>query len=273
MSSNILTCFTCRGYYYALQVPGGGLVRCRSRLDITLSGEATGGAALITCYMNPGAGKPATAIDDEDLPRVTAPSTIPDTAFALRTVPDATQVQTIAMMKLLGVGRAHVLNLSDLCEPSSPALPGRLSKLRSNPDFGTDSIFHPDRFNELASSIKPNDWVIAGWGALPSTHKCLRSAAELALKKLERLSGRPVAGKRSASGDPLAMCHPRITINGKAHRHYYTAWRKAVAKDLGLNANDIELAEKQLKVDRVSSQAQLWVKNGDEFAVDLTHSE
>jgi hypothetical protein len=115
MALNMPTRFTCRGYYYALKPTGGGLFRCRSRLDIALSGMVNSEPTLITCYMNPGAGEPVTIIGDEDLPLITASETIPSNAIELRTIPDATQVQTIIMMRLLGVSRAHVLNLSDVC--------------------------------------------------------------------------------------------------------------------------------------------------------------
>jgi hypothetical protein len=144
-----------------------------------------------------------------------------------------------------------------------------LVRLRSNPEIDIDSIFHPDRSAELASIVKKGDWVIAGWGALPTTHKCLRAAAKLALKNLEDLSGRPVAGKKSASGIRLGRCHPRFTVKGGAYPSYYTAWRGAVATAMGLDKEDIKRAERRLKVDGISSKNQLWSDNDQEFTVDL----
>ncbi|MES2681334.1 MAG: DUF1643 domain-containing protein [Bacteroidota bacterium] len=140
-----------------------GKVNCRMVLDIREIGCGLEEPNLIVIMMNPGGSKP------ED--RTYKFDKIQNATF-VPTQPDLTQWRVIDFMKLHGYKYARILNLSDLCEPTS-------GNLKSQEFTDNSNFFLASEENKLFDSffLKGTDLLIA-WGSKDITKKVIANALE-----------------------------------------------------------------------------------------------
>lgn len=181
-NKELLEIFRVKGFYYSIDN-----ILCRSHLVIEKIHHGTG-MNFVSIMMNPGKSWPKDDLEDG----------------YCETEPDKTQYQLMKLMLSTNIKRLHVINLSDIREPSSKEFYKKIKHLEEALKY---SIFSNNRKNELKRVFLDVDGVICAWGVNGS----LGALSNLALKTVQ---GMTLYGIRKGEGSGYYHPLPRINSLG-----------------------------------------------------------
>lgn len=168
------------GHFYDLELHEEVPQRCRSLLEITADPTSSVVDAVFV-MMNPGSSRPVEEVKATISQR---------TQLLVPTVPDRTQYQVMRVMHYMGWKHVRVINLSDLCDPSSASFVQRYVQLEEMPDGKEHSIFSTNRSAQLKQYLmrKPRAPIVCAWGVSNDLNPLIEQARE-ALKFEQKLTG------------------------------------------------------------------------------------
>lgn len=204
-ASELKKLFNVTGNFYFLRK-----VPYRRTLAITSTQKIiTSDPDLMVVMMNPGTSMPLvkTNYSNRDVPAT----------------PDPTQYKIMRFMRFAGFNHARVLNLSDLCEPTSEEF---YKSIQADPHKNISSIFHPERREELNSLFSNNTPLLLAWGVNDSLIPLATLAREYLLDKGKFHFG------YNKNPDPLKYYHP----NFRDPKGLYNFWLNEVIKSYYINS-------------------------------------